>query len=98
MFYHLHFTFVKLFTFIQCAPKDQFLHFDINDGWVPLCKFLNVPIPTSEFPHKNKNGSITQVQMDTNKTFKKMKVEMGVNLSILVGLTAFCVYKAFTYF
>jgi len=91
--YRRHNAYVK-----NCAPKNQFINFNINDGWEPLCKFLNVSFPETEFPHKNKKGSITQVQMDTNKTFKKMKVEMGVNLSILAALTAFCVYRAFKYF
>ena len=27
--------------------------FDVKQGWEPLCKFLNVPIPDEPFPHEN---------------------------------------------
>ena len=96
----LHFCLLRevsdFLVILQCAPKDQFLHFNIKDGWKPLCTFLKVSVPEAEFPHKNKKGSITQVQMDTHPLFKKMKVEMAVNLSVLTGLTVFCIYKGLT--
>merc|ERR1719427_1154196 len=38
------------------APKDKLLVFSVKEGWGPLCKFLGVPTPDKEFPHKNKTG------------------------------------------
>ena len=36
--------------------QDQFLEIDIcaGAGWEPLCKFLEVPVPSETFPHANK--------------------------------------------
>ena len=36
------------------VPKHKLLVFNAAEGWQPLCEFLNVPIPTEDFPHLNK--------------------------------------------
>jgi len=89
--YRMHNAYVK-----KCAPKDQLLEFNIKDGWKPLCEFLKVSIPDTEFPHKNKKGSITQELMETNPLFIRMQREMAVSCTVLAGLTVFCFYKGFT--
>jgi hypothetical protein len=35
------------------CPKDKLLVFDISEGWEPLCRFLDKPIPPIPFPHVN---------------------------------------------
>ena len=83
-------------TILKCAPKDQFLEFNIKDGWNPLCEFLKVSIPETEFPHENKKGSYTQEMLDKNPVFKRMQREMTISFSLLAGLTIFCLYKGVT--
>ena len=61
-----------------------------------MCEFLKVSIPESEFPHKNKKGSITQELMETNPLFIRMQREMAVSCTVLAGLTVFCFYKGVT--
>ena len=40
------------------VPPQQLLVFDVKDGWEPLCKFLDVPIPADQsFPHLNDTAS-----------------------------------------
>lgn len=34
-------------------PPERLLIFDVADGWEPLCRFLNVPVPETPFPHQN---------------------------------------------
>jgi Sulfotransferase domain len=34
------------------AP-DRLLVFDVAEGWEPLCRFLGVPVPASDFPRSN---------------------------------------------
>lgn len=34
-------------------PQSQLLEYDVRDGWEPLCKFLDVPIPNEPFPREN---------------------------------------------
>jgi hypothetical protein len=33
--------------------KDRLLIYDVRDGWDPLCRFLDVPVPDAPFPHAN---------------------------------------------
>ncbi|MFY9252970.1 MAG: sulfotransferase family protein [Fuerstiella sp.] len=40
--------------------KDKLLVFDVADGWDPLCKFLNVPIPNEAFPQSNTREEFQQ--------------------------------------
>lgn len=34
-------------------PEERSLIYDVKTGWAPLCKFLNVPIPETDFPKSN---------------------------------------------
>jgi hypothetical protein len=35
------------------CPKDKLLVFNVEEGWEPLCAFLNKPIPAEPFPRGN---------------------------------------------
>lgn len=37
----------------EAIPENQLLVFEVKDGWEPLCKFLDVPVPTGDFPRTN---------------------------------------------
>ena len=37
----------------KCAPSHRFLEWQAGDGWEPLCKALNLPVPDAPFPHAN---------------------------------------------
>jgi len=37
----------------ETVPRNRLLIFDVKEGWEPLCRFLNVPVPNSPFPHGN---------------------------------------------
>jgi Sulfotransferase domain len=39
---------------VQAAiPSDRLLVWSVSDGWEPLCEFLGIPVPESDFPHLN---------------------------------------------
>jgi Sulfotransferase domain len=46
--YKAHIEDVKAFV-----PADRLLVFSVDQGWEPLCKFLDVPIPSIPFPKIN---------------------------------------------
>ena len=46
--YNLHVEDVRS----SCPPK-KLLKFSYSDGWEPLCKFLNVPVPDEPYPNLN---------------------------------------------
>ena len=35
------------------VPRDRLLEWTATDGWAPLCKALNVPVPAEPFPRVN---------------------------------------------
>lgn len=43
---------------IAKCPKDKLLVFNVSEGWEPLCKFLDKPIPDVPFPHLNDTNDI----------------------------------------
>lgn len=38
---------------IETAPKDRLVGYQPGDGWAPLCRALDLPIPDEPFPHTN---------------------------------------------
>ena len=39
------------------VPAERLLVYDVKEGWEPLCRFLNVPVPQGvPFPHLNDSG------------------------------------------
>ena len=38
---------------IDTVPADKLLIFEVKQGWEPLCKFLDLPVPDTPFPHLN---------------------------------------------
>ncbi|MCG8591243.1 MAG: sulfotransferase family protein [Proteobacteria bacterium] len=41
---------------IDAIPASNLLVYQPGDGWEPLCRFLNVPVPDEDFPHLNDTG------------------------------------------
>jgi len=37
----------------QLVPKDQLLVYNVKQGWEPLCKFLDIPVPNVPMPRVN---------------------------------------------
>lgn len=43
----------------QSVPKERLAYYDVRDGWEPLCKILNVPVPAGlEFPRINDGAAM----------------------------------------
>jgi hypothetical protein len=42
------------------VPPDRLLVYEVAQGWEPLCKFLNVPVPATPFPQTNKKENFQQ--------------------------------------
>ena len=40
------------------VPPKQLLVFDVKEGWAPLCKFLQLPVPDTPFPNINDASEI----------------------------------------
>lgn len=40
----------------KTVPKDRLLVWDVKEGYGPLCKFLQLPVPAEPFPHINEKA------------------------------------------
>lgn len=44
----------------RITPPERLLEFSLEDGWEPLCRFLNKPIPSQPFPHVNDSEALQE--------------------------------------
>ncbi|AGL19423.1 sulfotransferase family protein [Actinoplanes sp. N902-109] len=42
------------------VPADRLLEFEVKDGWAPLCEFLGVPVPGTDFPRTNDSAAFQE--------------------------------------
>jgi Sulfotransferase domain len=49
---------------IASVPADNLLVFDVRQGWDPLCAFLGVEVPETEFPTTNSSKEFNDRNMD----------------------------------
>ncbi|KAI0126849.1 NAD dependent epimerase/dehydratase [Xylariales sp. AK1849] len=45
----------------KVVPKEKVHWYNVADGWEPLCKILNVPVPDQPFPHNNSKSEAKKV-------------------------------------
>lgn len=41
----------------RSVPRDRLLVYSVEEGWEPLCKFLDVPVPAQHVPFPRSNDS-----------------------------------------
>lgn len=63
----------------RTVPKDKLVYFDVKDGWAPLCKALNVPIPEGvDFPRINDGKAIERFAgMQARRGLKRWTLVVG---------------------
>lgn len=64
---------------------------DLKEGWKPLCQFLNVAVPQSEFPHKNVGGELVETWMKEHPFAIQMKKETYVIMVLFVILAVIAI-------
>ena len=73
----------------SAVPADRLLIFRVDQGWAPLCAFLGVPQPDTEFPNLNDRAEI-------KKTIQGVIKGMYVTLAgyaVVVALAIYGVYR-----
>ena len=68
---------------IEKCPKDKLLVFDVKEGWEPLCKFLNKPIPDVPFPNTNDTAQMIELHKVCNRYGWAF---FGMAVSVVTGL------------
>nr|XP_039248723.1 uncharacterized protein LOC120326485 [Styela clava] len=71
---------------LQAAPKDKLLVFKCSDGWLPLCNFLNLPVPNVPFPHGNKGGG-SYIDRESHPQAVKMRHEVYHSIAAIFSIS-----------
>lgn len=45
----------------EVVPRDRLFWYNCREGWGPLCKILDLPVPQQDFPHNNKPDDAVRV-------------------------------------
>jgi len=69
----------------EAIPADRLLVFSVKDGWEPLCKFLDLPVPEEPFPHVNDKNVIKQM----TKGAKTQAWSLVLGVPVLLGLSSY---------
>ncbi|KAI5923942.1 hypothetical protein F4810DRAFT_155287 [Camillea tinctor] len=48
----------------QVVPPEKLFWYQVSEGWEPLCRILNVPVPDCPFPHNNNKTDATKIFWD----------------------------------
>jgi len=77
------------------VPKERFLDFQVEQGWGPLCRFLEKPEPASPFPKTNEGTSIANAtQMVCWAVFwQKLRQAVPTVVAMSVAILAGVVWK-----
>lgn len=71
---------------INTVPPARLLVFDVKQGWEPLCRFLDVPVPDSPFPHVNDTEEFKAMNRRMYRLFHCGPAAVGVILLVVIGL------------
>jgi len=44
------------------VPAHRLLTYRVSDGWKPLCEFLEMPLPSTPFPHSNRREEFLRIR------------------------------------
>ena len=49
------------------VPPEKLLIFTVTEGWAPLCRFLDLPVPATPFPNVNDRADVKKIITDITK-------------------------------
>lgn len=63
----------------RMVPPERLLVYDVKQGWEPLCRFLEVPVPDKPFPHLNDTAEFQQM---VQRRERKARVTVGASVAL----------------
>ncbi|KAJ7209583.1 P-loop containing nucleoside triphosphate hydrolase protein [Mycena pura] len=71
----------------EMVPPEKLLVMDLTEGWEPLCKFLEVPVPNEPLPKANDSDAASKAAKDiTRRIFQIWAMGLGTVLVVAVGI------------
>ncbi|KAH6657006.1 hypothetical protein BKA67DRAFT_177344 [Truncatella angustata] len=74
----------------QVVPPEKLFWYNVSEGWEPLCKILNVPVPDRPFPHNNS-------KLEAEKTWQRHIICGSGSWLFVLGLLTWALYYANIY-
>mmetsp|Transcript_14678 Transcript_14678/g.16240 ORF Transcript_14678/g.16240 Transcript_14678/m.16240 type:complete len:168 (-) Transcript_14678:205-708(-) len=71
------------------VPKERLLVFDVREGWEPLCKFLDLPIPDQPFPNVNDANQMEKFI----KSYRRKAWAFAIGVPTLIAGIAYTSWK-----
>lgn len=62
---------------IELVSPERLLQYSVKEGWEPLCRFLNKPIPNEPFPRLNKRTEFIESAPDWAKKIREAENQEG---------------------
>lgn len=75
----------------QLVPREQLLEWHVEDGWEPLCEFLDKDVPAISFPRANDKGAFSK-RVETDLEALGMTALRNMSLVFLGMATVACTF------
>jgi hypothetical protein len=70
----------------RVVPPERLLVYDVKEGWAPLCRFLDVPVPTDRpFPHNNDTATFQQMVQQRIRMLQRVAFAILAASALLGG-------------
>ncbi|KAI9710659.1 MAG: hypothetical protein M1820_002492 [Bogoriella megaspora] len=80
--YEEHYAFVRKIT-----PPGRLLELKLGDGWEPLCKFLDKPIPDVPFPRVNESAALQEkMGLIVKRGIRTMAIKYSPWVMAIIGV------------
>jgi hypothetical protein len=79
------------------VAAERILEFKVQDGWAPLCKFLNKDIPTEEFPRRNDFQELSERRKKLQRQAWAIWLKWFKQAAMIVIIAAIC-WRALFFF
>ena len=71
----------------QLVPKERLLLFQLDQGWEPLCEFLDKPVPDVPFPRVNETAAVQEkVNLYIAQSYKRSVIKFAKRSIPFLGI------------
>ena len=87
--YRRHYALVR-----EVTPKERLLEFKLEEGWEPLCWFLDKPIPEVDFPNTNDSALLAERinSVISKGAWNAARFLVGASVPLVVGFLSWRMY------
>lgn len=81
----------------RLVPRENLLAFNVKEGWVPVCEFLNEQVPETEFPSRNSKNDFARNNEMAGQVMQSVALKnmalFGAGVVAVLAAATFAVLK-----